>query len=466
MSKLEELKRKYKEQHNADTIAFNLKSPLAIVACDSLEDVVLDDDGNITLTTTFGREFHGLVKGPKGNPGPTGPAGPKGDKGDDGEQGPTGPQGPQGERGQIGPQGPVGNQGLPGLPGPIGPKGDKGEQGPVGPIGPIGPKGDKGERGEQGPMGPQGPIGPMGPAGTGTSDGIKFWGVFSDYEELYAEDVVSKAKTGDLALLNDRGIDNSSYPNLTYFMFTDKQWHSYSNKRAINMLSQVDGSVATQQYVKQYVTYQIGADAVMFLGVFSDYNALITNEEIKAKAKPGDIAFVEVNGTTPETKDDLEYFVYTGEYWNKYGSSAMSRRITALTGELVTSDMLEEYMKALNSTLETFKTSVDAQLRSLGPAAFYQSKELVKEITLKENTSYLQTVEVPIDSIKSITGTLTVAGSHIVLPMTNNNAVNGNLSLENRAEEYTLIAFYTTSIMAILKDQPATLKLTVMYTTD
>lgn len=151
MSKLEELKRRYKEQHNADTIAFNLKSPLAIVACDSLEDVVLDDDGNITLTTTFGRKFHGLVKGPKGN---TGPAGPQG------ERGPAGPQGPQG---------PVGNQGLPGIPGLAGPKGDTGERGPIGPVGPKGDRGDKGERGEQGPIGPIGPIGPMGPAGTGGS---------------------------------------------------------------------------------------------------------------------------------------------------------------------------------------------------------------------------------------------------------------------------------------------------------
>ena len=442
MSKLEELKRKYKAQHNADTIAFNLKSPLAIVACDSLEDVVLDEDGNITLTTTFGREFHGLVKGPKGNPGPAGPKGDKGDKGDDGEQGPTGPQGPQGERGPQGPQGPIGNQGLPGLPGPIGSKGDRGEQGPVGPVG------------------------PMGPAGTGGSDGVKFWGVFSDFEELYAEDVVSKAKTGDLALLNDRGIDKNSDLNLTYFMFKDKQWYPYSNARVINMLSQVNGSVATQQYVERYVTYQIGAEAVLFLGAFPSYRALVTNDEIRAKAKTGDIAFVEEYGTTPETQNDLGYYVFTDNRWNKFGSSVMTRRIAALTGDPVTSDMLEEYMKALNSTLESFKVSVDAQLRSLGPAAFYQSKELVKEITLKENTTYTQTVAVPIDSIKSITGTLSVAGSHVVLPMTDNNAVNGNLSLQKSSEEETLVSFGTTSIMAILKNQPATLKLTVMYTTD
>lgn len=466
MSKLEELKRRYKEQHNADTIAFNLKSPLAIVACDSLEDVVLDDDGNITLTTTFGREFHGLVKGPKGNPGPAGPKGDKGDKGDAGEQGPVGPVGPQGERGPQGPQGPIGNQGLPGLPGPIGPKGDRGEQGPTGPVGAPGPKGDKGERGEQGPIGPQGPVGPMGPAGTGGSDGVKFWGAFSNFEELYAEDVVSKAKTGDLALLNDRGIDNNSDPNITYFMFKDKQWHHYSNERVINMLSQVNGSVATQQYVEQYVTYQIGAEAVMFLGAFPSYRALVTNDEIRAKAKLGDIAFVEEYGTTPETQNDLGYYVFSDNRWDKFGSNAMTRRIAALTGDPVTSDMLEEYMKALNSTLEAFKISVDAQLRSLGPAAFYQSKELIKEITLKENASYAQTVEVPIDNIKSITGTLSVAGSYIVLPMTNNNAVNGNLTLESNSERHTLVSFNTTSIIAILKNQPATLKLTVMYTTD
>jgi hypothetical protein len=313
----------------------------------------------------------------------------------------------------------------------------------------------------------------MGPAGTGASDGVKFWGVFSAFEELYAEDVVSKAKTGDLALLNDRGIDNNSDPNLTYFMFKDKQWCHYSNERTINMLSQVNGSVATQEYVQQYVTYQIGAEAVMFLGVLPNYNALITNEEFKAKAKPGDIAFVKVNGTTPETKDDLEYFVYTGEHWNMYGSSAATRRTSALNGDVVTSDMLEAYIEALNGTianmsnmLETYRTEVNTRMAQLSPAAFYQSKELIKDITLKENTPYIQTVEVPIDNIKSITGALSVAGSQILLPMTANNAVNGNLSLESNSGGHTLVSFITTSIMDILKNQPATLKLTVTYTAD
>ena len=105
-------------------------------------------------------------------------------------------------------------------------------------------------------------------------------------------------------------------------------------------------------------------------------------------------------------------------------------------------------------------------MAQLSPAAFYQSKELIKEITLKENTPYIQTVEVPINSIKNITGTLSVAGSYIVLPMTNNNAVNGNLSLESNSEGHTLVSFITTSIMATLKNQPATLKLTVTYTAD
>ncbi len=85
MNKLRRIKTQVQEQHNIDTIAFNLKSPLAIVACDSLEDVVLDDDGNIT-NNNIGRKFHGLMqKYLKETQ----------DQQDQGEQGPAGPQGPQ-----------------------------------------------------------------------------------------------------------------------------------------------------------------------------------------------------------------------------------------------------------------------------------------------------------------------------------------------------------------------------------
>lgn len=451
MSKLEELKRRYKEQHNADTIAFNLKSPLAIVACDSLEDVVLDEDGNITLTTTFGRSFHGLVKGPKGN---TGPAGPQG------ERGPIGPQGPQG------PQGPVGNQGLPGIPGLAGPKGDTGERGPIGPVGPKGDRGDKGERGEQGP------IGPMGPAGTG---GSSFLGWKRENEDL-----PSNPPAG--SMVGRTYLEpNVSRTNEILEYYDGQQWFELYNKIAQEIAAQKLQNVVTEARANEIVaSYFDGIPAmieegpsngVKLLGVFSEYNELITNEEIKAKAKAGDTAFVEVHGTTPETKDDLEYYVFTDNNWNKFGSSAITRRVSALTGDPVTSDMLEAYIGALNGTLtnlsnmlETYKTEVNTRMAQLSPAAFYQSKELIKEITLKENTPYIQTVEVPINSIKNITGTLSVAGSYIVLPMTNNNAVNGNLSLESNSEGHTLVSFITTSIMAILKNQPATLKLTVMYT--
>lgn len=454
MSKLEELKRRYKEQHNADTIAFNLKSPLAIVACDSLEDVVLDDDGNITLTTTFGRRFHGLVKGPKGN---TGPAGPQG------ERGPIGPQGPQG------PQGPVGNQGLPGIPGLAGPKGDTGERGPIGPVGPKGDKGDKGERGEQGP------IGPMGPAGTG---GSQFLG-WRRPSEGYPDDAPAGSVVGIFS--NDYG--NMKTYSLLDYKAEDRWYRIYDEYQDDTIADMSSKHYTTEDKVNEIVSALLGdvynsieegpSNGVKLLGVFSEYNDLITNEELKAKAKAGDIAFVEAHGTTPKTKDDLEYYIFTGNNWNKFGSTAMTRKVSALNGDVVTSDILEADIGALNGTitnmsnmLETYKTEVNTRMAQLSPAAFYQSKELVKEITLKENTPYIQTVEVPINSIKSITGMLSVAGSYIVLPMTNNNAVNGNLSLESNSEGHTLVSFITTSIMNILKNQPATLKLTVTYTAD
>ena len=237
MSKLEELKRRYKEQHNADTIAFNLKSPLAIVACDSLEDVVLDDDGNITLTTTFGRKFHGLVKGPKGN---TGPAGPQG------ERGPAGPQGPQG------PQGPVGNQGLPGIPGLAGPKGDPGERGPIGPMGPKGDRGDKGERGEQGPIGP---MGPAGPAGTGgTTNGVRFAGEFSEYEDLFNPTLMNNAKTGDLAILNSPGIDDPKRIDTYYYIFKNNTWNVLNSTNVYSMIRDLNSKFVSSETLQTAVS--------------------------------------------------------------------------------------------------------------------------------------------------------------------------------------------------------------------
>lgn len=126
MSKLDELKKKYQEQYEADMIAFNLKSPLAIVACDSLDELSLDANGNLKITTTFGRVCEGNIKGPKG---------------DKGEQGIPGIQGLPGPQGLVGPQGPKGNPG---------PKGDKGQKGDTGNIGPKGEQGPKGEPGKDG----------------------------------------------------------------------------------------------------------------------------------------------------------------------------------------------------------------------------------------------------------------------------------------------------------------------------
>ena len=126
MSKLDELKKKYQEQYEADMIAFNLKSPLAIVACDSLDELSLDANGNLKITTTFGRVCEGNIRGPKG---------------DKGEQGIPGIQGLPGPQGLVGPQGPKGNPG---------PKGDKGQKGDTGNTGPKGEQGPKGEPGKDG----------------------------------------------------------------------------------------------------------------------------------------------------------------------------------------------------------------------------------------------------------------------------------------------------------------------------
>ena len=102
MSKLDELKKKYQEQYEADMIAFNLKSPLAIVACDSLDELSLDANGNLKITTTFGRVCEGNIKGPKGDKGVPGIQGLPGPQGLVGPQGPKGNPGPKGEPGKDG----------------------------------------------------------------------------------------------------------------------------------------------------------------------------------------------------------------------------------------------------------------------------------------------------------------------------------------------------------------------------
>ena len=132
--------------------------------------------------------------------GKEGPPGPKGDpftyedftpeqlenlKGPKGDIGPVGPQGPQGEVGPKGPQGPKGDpftyndftpeqlNKLKGPKGDTGPVGPKGEQGPKGDTGPKGDKGDTGPQGIQGLTGPEGPIGPQGIQGPQGEKGDK-----------------------------------------------------------------------------------------------------------------------------------------------------------------------------------------------------------------------------------------------------------------------------------------------------
>ena len=104
--------------------------------------------------------------GPQGEVGPQGPQGPKGEpftyddftpeqlnklkgpKGDTGPRGEQGPQGIQGPKGDIGPIGPQGPQGIKGDKGDIGPQGEQGEQGLTGEQGPKGDTGPQGEKGK------------------------------------------------------------------------------------------------------------------------------------------------------------------------------------------------------------------------------------------------------------------------------------------------------------------------------
>ena len=84
-----------------------------------------------------------------------------------GPQGPAGPQGQQGEQGIPGADGAQGQQGEQGIQGPQGQKGDTGDQGPQG------PQGQKGDTGDQGPQGQKGDTGDQGPAGADGADGIQ-----------------------------------------------------------------------------------------------------------------------------------------------------------------------------------------------------------------------------------------------------------------------------------------------------
>lgn len=111
------------------------------------------DNGNGTLTISYGDGSSittSDLSGPQGIQGIQGIQGETGPKGDTGAQGPIGLTGAQGPQGLTGPQG---------IQGEIGPKGDIGLTGPQGEIGPQGLQGPKGDTGDTGPQGPQGPAG-------------------------------------------------------------------------------------------------------------------------------------------------------------------------------------------------------------------------------------------------------------------------------------------------------------------
>ena len=107
------------------------------------------------------------LKGPKGDTGPQGPIGPQG------EVGPRGPQGPKGDPFTYNDFTPEQLNKLKGPKGDTGPVGPKGEQGPKGDTGPKGDKGDTGPQGIQGLTGPEGPIGPQGIQGPQGEKGDK-----------------------------------------------------------------------------------------------------------------------------------------------------------------------------------------------------------------------------------------------------------------------------------------------------
>lgn len=174
---------------------------------DGTTTIVLANGDSITITNGEG------IEGPQGPAGPEGPTGPQGIPGEgitnitdngngtltitygNGDQlitsNLTGPQGPAGATGATGPQG------IPGVgitnitdngngtltitygngdqlitSNLTGPQGPAGATGATGPQGPQGIQGPAGPAGAQGPQGIQGPAGPQGPAGTNGTNGV------------------------------------------------------------------------------------------------------------------------------------------------------------------------------------------------------------------------------------------------------------------------------------------------------
>ena len=266
------------------------------------------------------------LKGPKGDTGPVGPqglTGPQGPKGDTGPQGLTGEQGPKGDKGDVGPQGPQGIQGLTGPEGPIGPQGIQGPQGE---------KGDKGDTGSSGVyIGDTEPIGDynvwIDPTGSETAGLVTQAELANKQDKLTAgtnitidsNNVISASGGG-----SSGGASGYAFSSTQTLTDEDKAHlkEIISNKE-INMV--IDDLTVVR---KLYIGNKRGF-------VVINYNGATSNQVL--------IYTVDYNSSGNITSDTFALFM---SYYLAGNSSALS-------GDIITSENLSQYLSPWNATTDT-----------------------------------------------------------------------------------------------------------------
>ena len=296
------------------------------------------------------------LKGPKGDTGPVGPIGPQG------EVGPKGPQGPKGDpftyndftpeqlnklKGPKGDAGPVGPKGEQGPKGDTGPKGDKGDTGPQGIQGLIGPEGPIGPQGIQGPQGEKGDKGDTGSSGVyiGDTEPIGDYNVWIDPNGSETTGLVTQAElankqdkltAGDNITIDSNNVISASgggsSGGASGYAFSSTQTLTDEDKahlkeiisnKEINMV--IDDLTVVR---KLYIGNKRGF-------VVINYNGATSNQVL--------IYTVDYNSSGNITSDTFALFM---SYYLAGNSSALS-------GDIITSENLSQYISPWNATTDT-----------------------------------------------------------------------------------------------------------------
>ena len=321
--------------------------------------------------------------------GKEGPPGPKGDpftyedftpeqleglKGPKGDTGPVGPQGPQGEVGPKGPQGPKGDpftyndftpeqlNKLKGPKGDAGPVGPKGEQGPKGDTGPKGDKGDTGPQGIQGLTGPEGPIGPQGIQGPQGEKGDKG---DTGSSGVYIGDT---EPTGDYNVwIDPNGSETAGLATKAELANKQDKLTAGANITidSNNVISASGGgsSGGTSGYAFSSTQTLTDEDKAHLKEIISnkEINMVIDDLTVVRKLYIGNKrGFVVINYNGATSNQVLIYTVdynssgnITSDTFALFMSYYLAGNSSALSGDIITSENLSQYISPWNATTDT-----------------------------------------------------------------------------------------------------------------